>query len=382
MDTFTLTIFRDLIALQMILVLFILRRQNRDYVPTKYWLLFAIFYFIQGLIFKDWPGVPKWLVLLSGNSIVILANVMLAMGYVKALHLERTRRFICSVAVVFLIYNGLSIALEFPARMRITPLAFLLGIIDLRVAYEIIRLPREQLFSYVKLIFVLFLLLALIYLCRSVGIFLSLKSNVLFVPNTVDQLTLMMSTIVMITLAFSANLLVTGLHQQKLKMLAQYDSLTAIFNRRTFFEKARAICQRLQNNNETFYILLVDVDKFKLINDELGHLAGDVALKGIANILAKNLRPNDIIGRYGGEEFIALLVDSTQQQAEQVAERLRSRVSETHFEYSGKVMKLTISIGVASNRQKSELEKVTKYADEALYESKKNGRNLVTVHSA
>lgn len=128
-------------------------------------------------------------------------------------------------------------------------------------------------------------------------------------------------------------------------------------------------------------LLFIDIDKFKEINDTYGHQTGDYVIKTIAKILKSSTRITDILSRYGGEEFAILLPETNEEGAYEVAERLRKIVETYDFNYSGKKLKVTVSIGVASydGKRRSKPETIIKEADTALYEAKNLGRNRTVI---
>ena len=126
--------------------------------------------------------------------------------------------------------------------------------------------------------------------------------------------------------------------------------------------------------------MMLDLDHFKNINDQYGHLAGDHVLERIALLLEDESREPDIIGRLGGEEFAILSPESTMQQASQMAERIRNRIKEESFEFEGHSIQVTVSIGISEvDVNEEHIESAMNRADKALYKSKGTGRNLVSI---
>lgn len=167
--------------------------------------------------------------------------------------------------------------------------------------------------------------------------------------------------------------------ESSLQDLATTDFLTGLKNRRSFMQGLQAELAKVQhNNNYHATLLLLDLDHFKRINDNHGHLAGDAVLRHIANIMRANMRPGDLTGRYGGEEFIILLLDCNLEGALKYAERLRQQIATNPLEWEQEQLVITTSIGVTMlNKFDKSPEAAVNRADTALYRAKENGRNLV-----
>jgi diguanylate cyclase (GGDEF)-like protein/PAS domain S-box-containing protein len=160
--------------------------------------------------------------------------------------------------------------------------------------------------------------------------------------------------------------------------LSVTDSLTETMNRRYFFEVARLELERTRRYCRVLSVMMIDVDHFKGINDVHGHAVGDFALREIANRIQRSVRTVDIVARYGGEEFIVLMPETTLHDACQVAERIRKNISEKSIADDSVDVVVTLSIGVAEMDEKSsDMDKLIRYADQALYAAKAAGRNQV-----
>ena len=169
------------------------------------------------------------------------------------------------------------------------------------------------------------------------------------------------------------------------EILASTDALTGIYNRRHFFSLARnRIADALQANTPLCLIIL-DIDHFKAINDQFGHMEGDRVLAAVARKIQSMLRTEDILARYGGEEFIAALPQTTLGQAVLVAERLRAGVESLGIFPAHPELQVTVSLGIAELRQQTfaeeetVLETLLSQADQAMYMAKREGRNRVQV---
>ena len=174
--------------------------------------------------------------------------------------------------------------------------------------------------------------------------------------------------------------LMTERLQFELRQQAAFDPLTGIFNRRAFFEAANPVLARGVRQNQPATLLMIDIDHFKAVNDTYGHGAGDMILEGVAEIVSKALREQDILARFGGEEFIALLPNAGLDQAVVVAERVRKAVAVHSFDSKGGHASVSVSIGVGGGScSETPLSQYIESADMALYRAKSDGRNCVRV---
>ena len=162
--------------------------------------------------------------------------------------------------------------------------------------------------------------------------------------------------------------------RDKVRVLADHDALTNTFNRRAWSERANAMLN--SGEPRPIALLFLDLDNFKLLNDCQGHNAGDRALVAVSRALSAELRPTDILGRYGGEEFVALIDDTTEENAMLVATRLCRRVHRLEIPVNDTFM-LSASIGVAMRREGDDVESLAERADQAMYSAKLSGRNQV-----
>lgn len=167
---------------------------------------------------------------------------------------------------------------------------------------------------------------------------------------------------------------------EKLQYNASYDFLTKIFNRKTYFEISEEIFELSKRQNEPFSILLIDIDHFKRINDTYGHLIGDEVLKFVSSNISKLLRKSDILGRYGGEEFIVTLPNTKLDNAKTIAEKINKYIYDNHYVNETYNLQLSVSVGIAQIKKETNLTDLIHKADEALYKAKNSGRNRVVVY--
>lgn len=161
---------------------------------------------------------------------------------------------------------------------------------------------------------------------------------------------------------------------------AQIDPLTGVLNRRSLVERLDAACQRAQARGLPIALLFIDLDHFKLINDSFGHPAGDACLRAIIPPIHAELRQSDVIGRYGGEEFVVILSSADAAAAIPIAQRILERVAEVRVDGFGSPIRLTCSIGIATSDTLGVWgEHLIAHADAAVYVAKRSGRNQVQV---
>ena len=160
---------------------------------------------------------------------------------------------------------------------------------------------------------------------------------------------------------------------------ASHDPLTSIWNRRAILRLLESQFAKTEREKKDLAVLLIDVDHFKTVNDTYGHLQGDIVLLEIARRMSSALRTYDLIGRYGGEEFLAIVPDCSIKDAATVGERLRRVIADTPIDVNGSPLSVAVSVGAAAGTKVSvESEsQLLQAADKALYEAKQAGRNCV-----
>jgi len=167
--------------------------------------------------------------------------------------------------------------------------------------------------------------------------------------------------------------------KEKLHSLANRDRLTRLYNRRYFDEELQKEMERARRYGYMLSLFMIDIDHFKLVNDEHGHLAGDKALASVAAIIRKHTRVNDLVARYGGEEIVVVIPEMKSDTSIMIAEKIRLMVEAETPKTAG--MPLTVSIGIAFYIKDDKPEMLVGDADKALYEAKRRGRNRVLVYN-
>ena len=163
-----------------------------------------------------------------------------------------------------------------------------------------------------------------------------------------------------------------------IKKLSQIDPLTNLYNRRSFSEQLRHI----HTTQQQYAIIILDLDHFKSINDRYGHSVGDEALRCVAKALKNNVREQDIVARFGGEEFIILLQETSQHKCIDIAERCRQAIRRLDIQIEQDIsIQFTASFGIATSKVEYEIEQVVRHADQALYKAKQQGRDQIQCFS-
>jgi len=164
----------------------------------------------------------------------------------------------------------------------------------------------------------------------------------------------------------------------KIKEMANRDFLTGAYNRRYFFEAGNSIYAKTIRKEEPMAVAMIDIDRFKNINDTYGHDIGDIAIKEVKKILDTNLRVSDLMARFGGEEFCILLEDISLEHTKILFERIRKEFEQNIITIDSVTVSYTVSIGIYFGLSNS-LEEMIRLSDEALYEAKESGRNMVKI---
>ncbi|MEK7125160.1 MAG: GGDEF domain-containing protein [Patescibacteria group bacterium] len=177
---------------------------------------------------------------------------------------------------------------------------------------------------------------------------------------------------------------------KRLRKLVYYDELTGVLNRRGFLEEAgksfaaiipaKTEDERRRELPVPFSVVFLDIDNFKKVNDSFGHDAGDEVLRAVGKLLPAHFRARDAVGRWGGEEFVIALLGADAKVTHQVAERMRQAVANFDVPIGDKILRVTLSIGIAQHAKDQDLSTLITHADEAMYQAKKSGKNRVVVH--
>lgn len=167
-------------------------------------------------------------------------------------------------------------------------------------------------------------------------------------------------------------------HINELKKRAMIDSLTEVANRYYLTQHIESSFEEFRRYNSPFGILFFDIDDFKMFNDSYGHDIGDKVLKLVSRTVSRNLRPFDLFGRWGGEEFLAVIRNCDAQSVLQIAERFKNLIRKTHVRSSGATLNITVSVGATIVQEKDTPGSIIKRADALMYEGKRKGKDQVS----
>ena len=276
-----------------------------------------------------------------------------------------------------------SIIEDFPMRVIVSGAIFGVGMLALAIIAQ--RLNPEDRGSARWLLLTGYLLGAATMFARAVvGIVEPHSIHGLFAPSLFQGTTFLFSFAVILVTSVGFLLLHKERSEEAAQKLALTDPLTGAYNRRTFLELAEKEIARTRRARGSLSLIMLDLDHFKHINDRNGHVAGDEVLKGVVAVVLTCLRKEDLLVRYGGEEFCILLPSVAIDRAALMAERMREAVEQARFPFNGRALPVTISVGVASLSMNGEegVDKLVNRADEALYSAKKAGRNRVIAFPA
>jgi len=220
------------------------------------------------------------------------------------------------------------------------------------------------------------LLAALLFSTRSL-VLLLLPEQQVFVSHRSQQAMPLLWSFVILTLAINITIIGSALARlvSKIRLMAEHDQLTGLFNRRAVLKKLQLCHDQLQKQQIPYGLVLLDLDHFKQINDLYGHDAGDAALQQCADSLRRAVRPDDILSRYGGEEFLLLLPNCAEADVETIAKRVCHTIEHHPLYWQQHQLPLSASLGHIWADPGLTVEQLLHLADQAMYQAKHAGRN-------
>ncbi|NYB75617.1 GGDEF domain-containing protein [Sedimentibacter hydroxybenzoicus DSM 7310] len=320
--------------------------------------------------------IPNMVLVAAGNSVLFTGTAMelTALMILKNFYTEKVKRYYNFMFVFFIIIFVFVTAYGFPENIRIAVSSLISGILMVFPVYKLFADDKAS--GLQKVISVFYSLIMIFSLFRVIAALTTELDMNLASKNIYNTWLFLIIYIVMLTGSTGFILLDKEKQDVELLKAASLDGLTNILNRKTFILRSKEVISLCVRKQENISFLLIDIDDFKKVNDEYGHFIGDVVLQNFANIIKKQLRDYDLFGRYGGEEFAILLPGTDGKNAEEVAERLRSTIENSHV-YTDIKIKYTISIGFLSilPDEGTDIDMLYKLCDKALYLAKSQGKN-------
>jgi diguanylate cyclase (GGDEF)-like protein len=357
---------------------YVLREYPADLSPSiRLWTLGVLAQATAWILFGLRDQIPDWLSIVGANFLLSLAfaEQVHAVRLFGGLPVGRVAVYAPAIAVlldeIVFTYAVPSMRLRLVTATPLFCLQMIQGGLSLVASAAVSRRSG-------RLTAAAFFALAAVLAARVV--YESLQTDVLrsaFWDSPMQTIVFSFASLFVVVATLGFVLMCSDQLHQELERQAMLDPLTGISNRRTLDVLAAQALAAAQRHHRPLALLLVDADYFKRINDECGHAVGDEALRLLAATLKRELRNEDLLGRLGGEEFVAVLPDSDMEEAFASAERLRRAVEELDFAAAGRPVPLRISIGVATLREGDDFAALLRRADVAMYAAKRAGRNCV-----
>lgn len=344
-----------------------------------YWTLALTLNGVAFILFSQRGLVSDYLSIMLGNGLLLCVFPLFGEALLQ-FQRQRMHRWLLwgpvlfAVPALFMLLDNLPARVTLVAAVTSYQAALLLFIV---LKYRIRTVGRGQYFVIAAAVIAM-----LTMLFRGLGTVLGVESLVQITSSTpIQTYTFLASCVIVIIGSMGLVLMTKERADAHNRQLAMHDELTGLPNRRYTLEMLTHLLASQQRSQQPLSLLMLDIDHFKLINDSCGHLAGDQALKLLSDNLRSRLRTQDHAGRWGGEEFLVILPNTTASGGLQVAENLRSSVEGLNARHINPTLRMTISIGLCTlppTAGASPLQGVGR-ADEALYQAKQNGRNRVEV---
>ena len=351
-------------------------RVQRNYPPAKDWAVGALMTAAGLLCLALRDLAPVWISEILANALLLPGWMIFDFGIARAAGKKPSVKLglaLCALAVGALAWHSF---VDPNRSARILVHHVVLVVFDLYAAYACLTAPKTSRSVTFRLIGGLFLLLVLTCLWRVAGDVLGVATPFLSMPPRMLLVAVSLVTFPMITMLLA--LQTSQRLQEEINAQARRDPLTGAFNRRAFAEFIGREWSRSVRYGCPFSVLMVDIDHFKQINDQHGHPAGDAVLFQLSTAAQAALRENDIWCRYGGEEFVALLPDTSLAQALAVAERIRASAAASSLALPNGLLSVSVSIGVTERTAAhAQWEEFLAASDAALYQAKAAGRNCV-----
>ncbi|SDJ78512.1 diguanylate cyclase (GGDEF) domain-containing protein [Ferrimonas sediminum] len=328
-----------------------------------------------------YPVSPPLISTVVSNTLMFASGVFLVFGMARYLGLKLERRIYYIALAIFPFIYFFLVKNQYPIYTRIIFFNGMILPVYLHVAYLIFikaSSQRRKQASIVGQAVMLFLAVIALRIFYSLS---DIKSIEYFNIQTPENILVILSMICVIFLTFSLQLMNNSRLYFEVEYLATIDPLTKVYNRRRIEDIVHTQLCNHESDKKSLHLFLIDVDHFKKFNDNYGHINGDSGLVHITNIIKRSIRKCDSVGRWGGEEFVVILPGLTRDEAIKIAARLVKSVCNEKIDLNGRLVEISISLGIATFTKNSSLQSVINQADIALYKAKENGRNRHEVYS-
>lgn len=327
--------------------------------------------------------IPDFISIVIPNVLFVVALTLIHVGLVKFYQLLTKRILIRhSVFIIAVLISALIFTYVYPSTNgRIVVISMIFSGQCFLIVRSLLYVHKYKEHTSSFIISLSYLIFGTFFAFRAL-ITLSEEPLVDFMDaGFLHSITVIVYQLLIISTTFSLAWIVSGHLLKELKDQATQDPLTKVFNRRALEEIVNLEHSRSMRNQAPLSVIMLDIDRFKELNDSYGHNAGDRVLVEVAELLTKSTRGHDSIARFGGEEFIVLLPETNINQARLIAEKLRMKIASQAFSFArASDIAVTASFGVtACELEKESWLNVLERADGALYKAKENGRNRVIV---
>lgn len=368
-DTRTIAL---LVAIAFFIQVFVIGAQAfliKEYKGTRTALLGNLSLVIGFVLLLMQKILPDFLTIVIANTLSVTSTSLFYIAISRFLGQKHSKTFVISILtlLVFLLVYFRYIIDNISIRIIVTSFSGSLFVVA--IAYKLWKARHLPYRFSIRLTAIPFIAYGLMLAIRSVATIFS-PPQTMFANTNVESASYLLLFVVSFLWTIGFILMVSQRLQIDLTELATIDSLTQISNRHAtqiFLDKE---VSRAQRNKGKFSILLIDLDNFKPINDKYGHAIGDFVLIKTAQIFLSTIRKQDIVGRWGGDEFLIISPDTTIENTVILAERLRSEISATEFKDSNVSVKITLSLGITSSNPSESMDVILKKADTALYMAK------------
>jgi len=319
--------------------------------------------------------------IIIANSAILVSILLIYEGLVRFLKIEATweKTFSITLLALLLISFPFFTYINPDINIRVIIFSTFLSLQCLLVSNALlykIKLYRSEAVTFLGL---MFLIIALFFAFRSIWTASEVKISNFMNAGLIHGLAIVIFHLMTLATSFCVIWIASSILERELIKQARIDPLTLVYNRRALTELATIEISRVIRNDHPLAIIICDIDHFKHFNDQHGHQAGDKVLVDFASILKSNVREHDIVSRYGGEEFLILLPETSLEHATIIAEKLRVKIMNHQLVIPpNKILTITASFGVADYQKGvTDWKQIFKAADQALYQAKNTGRNRI-----